>query len=84
MSHGGMSTAGFSIEDLPCPLSEVRLRLEGREERQVPRTLPDSSARPRSGCSLPGLRAKSALVLGDYGLPHARNFRDWSAPRHAA
>jgi hypothetical protein len=30
------------------------------------------------------LKAKSALDLGDYGFPHARNFRDWSALRHAA
>ena len=34
--------------------------------------------------ALAGLRAKSALGLGDYGLPHARNIRDWSALRHAA
>src|SRR5215467_9241711 len=34
--------------------------------------------------ALTGLRAKSALVLGDYGFPHARNSWNWSALRHGA
>lgn len=29
----------------------------------------NAKGRPRSGRPLPALRAKSALVLGDYGLP---------------
>jgi hypothetical protein len=33
-----MSTAKFSREDLLCPLSQVRISFEGREERQVPDT----------------------------------------------